>query len=211
MNISLPENYSYKKIGEVKNGILHMHKIFFRDIMFDLTYAQKAPKCHYCGKPISRSKSTIDHLYPRDLGGPTIPDNLAICCPECNMYKANMTETQFIQYSSIRNGKRKKEFFREVSLSNDVFKKRNGPMIPKRWISEESIEKITSDFFVSTGVTAKGYRKAEKNYKEYGRIIRPIIVDKNFKLLDGFYTLLFAQNNSINSLPTVILENLELD
>lgn len=212
MKISLPENYSYKKIGKVKDGILHMRShIFFEDVMFDLIYMQKVHKCHYCGKPISRSESTIDHLYPRDLGGPTIPDNLAICCPECNVCKDNMTEDQFIHYSSIRDIKKKKNFYQEVSLSNDIFKKTNGPMIPKSWISEASIEKITSDFFVSKGVNAKGYRKAEKSYKEYGQIIRPIIVDKNFKLLDGFYALLFAQNNSINSLYTVVLENFELD
>lgn len=211
MKISLPKNYSYEKIAEVKDGILHLHKLYFDNLMFDLTYAQKAPKCHYCGRPISRCQSTLDHLYPKSLGGPTIPDNLAICCPECNLYKSNMTEEQFIHYCSIIDTKKKKEFYEEVSLSNDIFRRFNGPMIPKSWIAEEPIKKITFNFFVSAGINGKGYKKAEKNYKEYGRIDRPLVVDKNFKLLNGIYSFLFAKNNCIDTVPTIVLENVELN
>lgn len=86
-----------------------------------------------------------------------------------------------------------------------------GPIIPKEWISEQKVEKITVYFFIGKGINGKTYKKVEKNYKKYGRIIRPIIVDKNFKLLAGFNVLLFAKNNSINTLPTIVLENVELD
>lgn len=212
MKIPLPENYSYEDVAEVKDGILYVHKFNFEDLMYDLTYVLKdSSKCYYCGKAISRDKSTLDHLYPRDFGGPTIPNNLAICCSSCNNTKTNMTEEQFLYFSSILDVEKQKEFYRDISLHNHIFMKWYGPIIPKEWISEQKAEKITVYFFIGKGVNGKTYKKVEKNYKKYRRIIRPIIVDRNFKLLSGFNVLLFAKNNSIDTLPTIVLENVELD
>lgn len=212
MKIPLPENYFFEDVAEVKDDTLYIHKFNFKELMYDLTYAIKGcSKCYYCGNPISRETSTLDHLYPKDFGGPTIPENLAICCSSCNNKKTNMTEEQFVYFSSILDDEKKKEFYRDISLHNHILMKWYGPIIPKEWISEQKAEKITVYFFMGKGINGKTYKKVEKNYKKYGRIIRPIIVDKNFKLLAGFNVLLFAKNNSIDVLPTIVLENVELD
>lgn len=42
-------------------------------------------KCCYCGS-IS-DPLTLDHLYPRKLGGIDISDNLVFCCKKCNSSK----------------------------------------------------------------------------------------------------------------------------
>ena len=212
MKISLPENYFFEDIANVKDGILYIHKLGgFEDLMYNLTYAVKdSSKCHYCSTPLSRDKSTLDHMFPRDLGGPTIPNNLCISCMSCNSTKSNMTEEEFIYYSSLSSEK-KEEFYRDIGLQNHILKKWYSPIIPKEWISEEPIEKIIVYFFIGEGIKGKSYKKVEKNYKKFGRIVRPIIVDRNLKLLDGFNVLLFAKNNSILVLPTIILENVELD
>ncbi len=212
MKIPLPENYSYKDIAVVKDGILCIHKFYFEDLMYDLTYALKdSSKCYFCGEPISRQRSSLDHLYPRVFGGPTIPNNLAICCSKCNNTKTNMTEEQFIYFSSILDIERQREFYRDISLQNHIFMKWYGSIISKEWISGQKTEKIIVYFIIGKGSNGKSYKKVEKNYKKYRHIIRPIIVDRNFKLLDGFNVLLFAKNNSIDTLPTIILENVELD
>ena len=122
-----------------------------------------------------------------------------------------MTEEQFVYFFSISDDEKKKEFYRDISLHNHIFMKWYGPIIPKEWISEQKAEKITVYFFMGKGINGKTYKKVEKNYKKYGRIIRPIIVDRNFKLLSSFNVLLFAKNNSIDTLPTIVLENVELD
>jgi len=211
MKIPLPENYSYEDAAEVKNGILYIHKLGFEDLMYDLTYAIKdSSKCYYCSAPLSRNKSTLDHMYPRNSGGPSIPNNLCISCSDCNSTKSNMTEKQFWFYLSLPEEKRY-EYMRDISLQNHITKKWYGYIIQKDWISQEPIEKIVVYFFMGKGINGKSYKKVEKDYKKFRHIIRPIIVDKNFKLLDGFSVLLFAKNNSIIFLPTIVLENVELN
>jgi hypothetical protein len=49
--------------------------------------------CEYCHSP-ERSSSdvfTIDHLFPRSLGGSDEPDNLALACRRCNERRYNFT------------------------------------------------------------------------------------------------------------------------
>lgn len=41
-------------------------------------------------------------------------------------------------------------------------------------------------------------------------IPKPIIVDKNGFLLDGFYSVIYAKNNLITMLPAIELENVKV-
>lgn len=211
MKISLPDNYYYNDTANVKDGILYIYKLgSFDELMYDLTYCIKdSSKCYYCSAPLVRSKCTLDHLFPRDLGGPTLPDNLCISCSNCNGIKGSMTEKEFLFYLSLPESKRE-EFARDISLQNHIMKKWYNPILPEKWISDEPIEKIIVYFFIGKGINGKSYKRVQKNYKKYNRLIRPIIVDKNFKLLDGFNVLLFAKTNGIISVPTIVLENVEL-
>lgn len=45
--------------------------------------------CEYCRLPESLSalRHVIDHIIARQHGGPTVSDNLALCCGRCNLYK----------------------------------------------------------------------------------------------------------------------------
>lgn len=42
--------------------------------------------CCYCGAP---DPSTLDHYVPRYLGGSSHPDNLVLCCWQCNQEKSH--------------------------------------------------------------------------------------------------------------------------
>ncbi len=46
--------------------------------------------CEYCRTQshYSADPLTIDHITPRSVGGPTVADNLALCCHGCNQHKA---------------------------------------------------------------------------------------------------------------------------
>lgn len=57
------------------------HNIFERD----------RNTCQYCGKVFDRSELNLDHVVPRDRGGPTTWDNIVCSCIECNTRKANKT------------------------------------------------------------------------------------------------------------------------
>lgn len=45
--------------------------------------------CEYCRMPQTfyRHRFVIDHIIARQHGGPTTPENLALCCLPCNRYK----------------------------------------------------------------------------------------------------------------------------
>lgn len=63
---------------------LTRHNIFLRD----------KNTCQYCGRVFDRKDLNIDHVIPRDQGGPTTWENLVCSCIECNAKKGNRTPEQ---------------------------------------------------------------------------------------------------------------------
>jgi 5-methylcytosine-specific restriction endonuclease McrA len=57
------------------------HNIFERD----------KNTCQYCGRVFDRKDLNLDHVIPRDRGGPTSWENIVCSCIECNTQKANRT------------------------------------------------------------------------------------------------------------------------
>jgi 5-methylcytosine-specific restriction endonuclease McrA len=57
------------------------HNIFERD----------KNTCQYCGRVCDRRDLNLDHVIPRDRGGPTTWENIVCSCVECNTRKANRT------------------------------------------------------------------------------------------------------------------------
>lgn len=57
------------------------HNIFERD----------RSTCQYCGRMFERKDLNLDHVIPRDRGGPTTWENIVCSCIECNTHKANRT------------------------------------------------------------------------------------------------------------------------
>lgn len=50
--------------------------------------------CQYCGKVFDRRDLNLDHIVPRDQGGPTNWENIVCSCIKCNTRKANRTPRQ---------------------------------------------------------------------------------------------------------------------
>lgn len=57
------------------------HNIFERD----------QNRCQYCGEVFDRKDLNLDHVVPRDRGGPTTWENIVCSCIACNTRKANRT------------------------------------------------------------------------------------------------------------------------
>jgi 5-methylcytosine-specific restriction endonuclease McrA len=57
------------------------HNIFERD----------RNTCQYCGEVFDRKDLNLDHVIPRDRGGPTSWENIVCSCVQCNTRKANRT------------------------------------------------------------------------------------------------------------------------
>ena len=60
------------------------HNIFERD----------KNTCQYCGNVFDRPDLNLDHVIPRDRGGPTNWENIVCSCIRCNTRKANRTPTE---------------------------------------------------------------------------------------------------------------------
>lgn len=50
--------------------------------------------CQYCGRELSYSEATIDHVKPRSQGGLTTWENVVTACPPCNRHKGGKTPQQ---------------------------------------------------------------------------------------------------------------------
>ncbi len=73
------------------------HNIFERD----------RNTCQYCGRVFDRKDLNLDHVIPRDRGGPTTWENIVCSCVECNTHKGNRTP-QEAHLHLIRKPKRPK-------------------------------------------------------------------------------------------------------
>jgi len=73
------------------------HNIFERD----------RNTCQYCGHVFDRKDLNLDHVMPRDRGGPTNWENIVCSCVPCNTRKGNRTP-QEAHLHLIRKPKRPK-------------------------------------------------------------------------------------------------------
>ncbi len=73
------------------------HNIFERD----------RNTCQYCGRVFERKDLNLDHVIPRDRGGPTSWENIVCSCVRCNTQKANRTP-QEASLHLVRKPKRPK-------------------------------------------------------------------------------------------------------
>lgn len=55
---------------------------------------QNTRYCEYCGVFMTRSKRTIDHKFPKQMGGEYTKDNIAICCRSCNQLKGGEIQAE---------------------------------------------------------------------------------------------------------------------
>ncbi len=60
-------------------------------------------RCEYCHSPekISSTRFTLDHLYPRSLGGSDEFENLALACIRCNQRRYNFVTGLDIETAAI--------------------------------------------------------------------------------------------------------------
>lgn len=51
--------------------------------------ATAGPNCYVCGGALVAGDSTVDHVWPRSLGGESVYENLLPCCGTCNSHRGN--------------------------------------------------------------------------------------------------------------------------
>jgi hypothetical protein len=175
--------------------------------MYELTYATKKRVCTYCHKPLTKQSSTIDHNFPRAIGGISITNNLFPACSKCNVEKSDMTNTEYFTY--LKLDAKDKQLYRQQLLEDreDMFYCQ-GFNLPSQWINTVLISKIK--FQHDKTKHGKRYHQILKFYKKYQNFPRPVILDKNLRLLDGLDCLLIAKEQRLKLIPAIVLDNVEL-
>ena len=56
----------------------------------------------------------------------------------------------------------------------------------------------------------KKYQKIAKYYEEYNHFQKPVIIDKNGFVLDGFLAVMYAKNTGLGEVPVIQLDNVEI-
>lgn len=215
MIIEIPRGYTFIKdesiIAFEENGILKIYGRSgkFQDVMYDLTYKLKGRnKCYYCGAKVLPSKITLDHVHPVSLGGPTIPQNLVPACRKCNGRKENMTPQQFQAYRNLKEDEQRKQFLQEY-WDIKPFQERWVHVLPEEWISQAPISDLLV-FMDLTDTNTRKYQKIKEYYLRCRQFSKPIIVDSQRFVLDGFTQVLYAKNNKIREIPAIVLENVSV-
>ena len=211
MKISIPENFTYDNIAEVKDDILYIYRLgSYESLMRHLTYdLNDITTCYYCQRPLTRDISTLDHLIPKDLGGVSIPDNLCVCCSKCNEVKSNLLEAEYKHYLSLTE--EDKETYMKARINDrERLKKQFPNYFPVDWVTSVQVKDVVDATNRPNDFKSRKYVRIRKNYKLYGRFLRPIVVDRNLNLLSGHNQLLYAKVRPVAEIPAIILENVEV-
>lgn len=205
MLITLPENFQ-NKYSEVISNKLYLYNILsFEKLMYALTYEIYGDHCYLCGKSLNKKTLTIDHLFPRAIGGISITNNMRPCCSKCNSLKGSKTERQFLEMAVMK--KREKKLYK---LSLEVWKeqiyKTQGFYLPEHWINYININSITGIVNPNRTLGQK-YEKYLDFFNKYGNLPKPIIVDLNFNLLDGRNVYSVAKEVNLKYVPIIWCKN----
>lgn len=208
MIMELPKSFRMPYAEVIKGELLIYENVRFEDLMYEITYASKKRICKYCGEHLSKTTSTMDYGYPRATGGISIPNNLFPCCSECNPKKGEMTHDEYLHFLKLEEFEKKKYRQELLKAREDIFHKK-GFKLPKKWITMTPL--ILIDYKpASRDLKGKRYYRISEFYQKYQELPRPIIVDKNMRLLDGYNCIVFKKDHNLKRIPTIILENVVL-
>lgn len=82
---------------KIKHPAILRLKNHVRRNYFNSNFSRKAlvkrdrSTCQYCGRKLTASQVTVDHVLPRAQGGITSFTNCVVCCQICNNKKADRT------------------------------------------------------------------------------------------------------------------------
>ena len=218
MLLLLHENFTFKVKGKtrahVENGILKIDSryVHWEDMMYALAYKlSKDNSCLYCGSYVKKKDLTLDHMFPRAYGGISISNNLIPCCQECNSTKGCLDGNEFWELKKKKTEEEKNEFRDKVIQEKEKNRYITGFHLPKDWVEYCDINMLKIRVFYHGEYKVSQRLIENKEYIEkYGHFKRPIIVDKNYWVLDGYNWYLAGKQEGFNTVPIIRLENVEL-
>lgn len=210
MIMELPKKFKYKDYVRVKGGILYIDYIKrIEDIMYELTYAVRKPVCVYCGRKLKRKECTLDHRFPRSTGGVSIVNNLFITCSLCNRQKDKYLHYDFLKLRKLHK-KGQKKLIRNIRKHEIKKFKKTGFILPRKWVKNVDLSEIHCRQTDGNYSRSKRYYRIVKFWETYHKVPRPVILDRNYVLMDGYNIIVFARDFNVETIPAVVLDNVEV-
>ena len=63
------------------------------------------PRCPYCESELIFENCHVDHIYPANRGGLTVPDNMVLICSPCNLSKSADSLRNFAKRNHLNHDK----------------------------------------------------------------------------------------------------------
>ena len=164
--------------------------------------------CSCCGKVLKNNEIFYNRIYPREVGGIKIPQNMLITCSKCNKNKGNMTKFEYLEYINS-NEKQKKVIKQKVKKSMEFYRKERAYKIPKTWI--EYININTTELKTKLlKINNKKMLYEKEFYEKYEYFITPIIINTQNYILNGVEKYKIAQKEKLDNIPVIIIENIKI-
>lgn len=210
MILNLPEHFlednkNYK--AEVRNKILYIAwALKFEQLMYDLAFLQYGEhECYYCHKVCNNTKMTMDHVYPKNFGGVSVPENLRPVCNECNREKGDLNLREYKTLKGLKEKPRRKYRERQ-SAKKEKIRYEKGFDLPDEWIEMVDISDIIFPSYYKFAYGKKFMRNISF-IRKYGHVSKPVILSANKVLLDGRNVYKSAQKLKLKKIPAIVLEN----
>ena len=102
-------------------SVIVIHRIAKRGKTFpcsrDNVFIRDKGVCQYCGKKLTKSSSTLDHVIPRSKGGTLTWNNIVLCCVSCNQKKGN----RLLEQTNLNLKNQPKTLSYKQYLSHNMF------------------------------------------------------------------------------------------
>ena len=221
MFIELPKEYVFVKGGRVsayvnKEGILKIYEgqVYFDDLMYALAYnIRQIDICPYCGRPIRKRNLEVDHMYPRDFGGVSITNNLIPCCSKCNSDKGNLNRFEYDKIRKMNCSKKEKAKEKYKFINNkEKLRYSQKSFLPGKWVKNLDIYRVNvRECYLKHNKSTKRMVENLAYVDKYGNLKRPVVVDKNLWIIDGYTWYKAAiESGKFKKIPVIILENVEI-
>jgi len=218
MLLLLHGNFTFKVKGKkrayVEDGILKIDSryVYWEEMMYDLAYKlNKTSGCLYCNRSFKKKDLTLDHIFPRNYGGISISNNLLPSCEECNGMKGCLDGNEFWKMKKRETQAERDDFREKIIREKERIRYITGFILPDNWVEYCDIDDLKiREFYNINHTESQKLRDNKKYIEKYNHFKRPIIVDKNYWVLDGYNWYLAGKQKGYETVPIVRLENVEL-
>ena len=102
--------------------------------------ARCGSQCVWCDRDVDTPlvEATVDHLVPRNKGGPTWPVNLLVACRRCNSARGHMTPADWLEECERRGWEPQREtVVNSLILLQEAIAQRGGQRRARRYVTSQ--------------------------------------------------------------------------